>query len=1280
MALDTVPSSTGILLSSDDKGSPIPTVFIDMITLDEGISNPNYTGTGQTSPLLVNLKMHIEIPIEASDSDILENVSVCIIRSSDARYSKKIEMTGDVVTGTAVRKIYEGPLKNILKGNGLNIIGAQEESVSETSSGKRIFNVSFQKDEALPNSGIIEHLSYYAFCYLDLASLVESLGIEDVPSLGPTKGPLSGENVISGGKVNITSYVYFITSPFPENLSGTYWTGPVLQDKAGKWRTASASLTAVGGLISTRPPMDLDRIEVRNSKIQDSRFLRQIPNLNFDLIPSNFSPITIKGKDNFDNSIQNPDAYISNAFLTRDMHNNCRFVFEFDYHRALVKESKFGKMLTNPFIPKETKKKIFGYSPITNLRIVRKRVETARSYNRLSSTILGISNSEIAPEELTIAETASDSSKNNVLKKTVLIAPGTGIGNRKNQAVGSIMEILSLKNSPKNTRTIAVTDKSASQLQNGTYQYGVEIEMEDGSIRFLNERLKRLRTLRTYLKEYYELKQIPKKNYQSISSIRDYYDIIFSTTAPRPGFRNKGRGRATRSGRRDRASPPGSRKGALGTGNRNRASFANKIEINNLRTELGFLIGNLDPRETLYPWVIVPEYLVDTIESISDFSYVTKSKNIQDTRVLQTPQAQLDGQNTNETNPSRSVGKSTPQREDESTGKKIKIGGKYQSLTNLGRESNHIEFSLAIDLFDEKAARFSLRSLLDPRTSTSESILQVIGVIDMVTQKVRTMMGSSAQVEELSLSTKQRGVAKNSKVSVLNLKDYFVELFDARLSHLPAVDHIGFIGSGGRVVGEDTGAGTTIIMGGTNGDATAVVNPVVDAGTKAVTAEDWVSNVVEDEEAIDDAVADYDPAAEEPSATDGAEEESAGGNLTDAQKNAIKNKQKQDAKKEAKKEAAKDKKARNQAKRKALYEQNQANEEARSENAGTGEPEPEPEPVDDFFVTPTVFNDKQGTELEVIGGKMKKNPNLTKDNKRAYVKMQNTATVNTADDSVNTGATNQDSIDSMMSKINVEILPNMVPMSVIPSLTTGQNASTPTVSVGSLLGPTDRQSTGSKDSQDNTCIPGTDGGDGATDLARCKNASDGQRITQTLMNMLAENKAFSQAFEKANGNPRKLKGIFKKSSNVRKAQKSASDSSTYGSARDNLIYGMMAKVTIFMGYEKDSSGGIMIKRPIFKSPKNWQEAIRKLKSSKDPNDIILCKLETKTPAGPQFVETNVYFLITKDKNTLVNQNTNDRTAQSTTPRRDRLKNIAIERGIPPEALRSLIISRKRRGE
>ena len=1273
MALDTTPSSTGVLLSSDDKGSPIPTVFIDMITLDEGVSYPSPQGNGQSSPLLINLKMHIEIPLEASENDILENISVCVVKCVDGQTAKYIESTGEIPK--TVQKIYEGPLKNLLGDTDINIIGSSPEAVFETSSGKRIFNISFQKNDKL--AATVPHLSYYAFCYLDLKSLVESLGIEDIPSLGPTKGPISGENVISGGKVNITSYVFFITSPFPENLSGTYWTGPVLQDKNGKWRTAQWSSSRRPGsgrnlLNTTKPPMDLDRIEVRNSKIQDSRFLRQIPNLNFDLIPSNFSPITIKGRDNFNNSIQNPDAYISNAFLTRDMHNKCRFLFEFDFQRALVKESKFGKMLTNPFIPKETKKKIFGYSPITNLRIVRKRVETARSYNRLSSAILGISNSEIAPEELTIVETSSNSERNNVLKKAVLIAPGTGIRNPRNQAVGSIAEILSLKNSPKNTRTIAVTDSSASQLQNGTYQYGVEIEMEDGSIRFLNERLKRLRTLTTYLKEYYELKQIPEKSYQTISSIRDYYDIIFSTTARQPGFRNQGRGTSSRSGRR--AGTTGSRKGALGTANFNRASFANKIEINNLRTELGFLIGKLDPRETLYPWVIVPEYLVDTIESISDFSYVTKSKNIQNTQIMQTPAAIIGSE---EQAPSTPTGISS--------GSKLIVkqtGGDKFSDTfarsvpalpidfdkKVDEYSNSIDF---IDLFDEDAARFSLRSLLDPRTSTSESILQVMGVIDMVTQKIRIMMGSSAQIEEVSVSTRRRGVAKNSKVSVLNLKDYFVELFDARLSHLPAVDHIGFIGSAGRVGGAGTGTAAVTVAAGADVNSADDLIVENDAGAQVLATEDW-DTIVDDESEIDTTLAIEEAARLEAEAKAAeAEAEALAAAEADAEAQRAAWLAAAEAKKAAEDAAAalEDEIARETARRDAYENEEEATQDV---------VEPDPEPVDDFFVTPTVFNDKQGSELEVTGGKMKKKPNLTKDNKRAYVKMQNTATANTSDDSVNTGATNQDSIDNMMSKINVEMLPVTTPMAVMSSLTKGQNIPAQTVSVGTLLGATDRQSAGTKDSQDNTCIPGTDGGDGAADLARCKRANDGQRVTQTLMNMLAENKAFTKVFEKANGNPTMMKGIFKKAKK-RRAKKRESASSTYDSARDNLIYGMMAKVTIFMGYEKDSSGGIMIKRPIFKSPKNWREAIRKLKSSADPDDIILCKLETKTPTGPQFVETNVYFLITKDRKTLANQSENERTNRTETPRRDRIENIARERGIPPKALKSLIIAKKGRG-
>jgi len=1215
MALDTSPSSTGVLLSSDNKDSQIPTILFDMITLDEGVSTP-ILGRPQTSNLIVNLKMHIEIPVASSDNDILKNIGVCVVRCTSAQAAKYIESTGKIPK--KVQKIYEGPLKNLLGGTDINIIGSSPKEVFETSSGKRIFNISFQKNDKLAATHPVPHLSYYAFCYLDLKSLVESLGIEDIPSLGPTIGPISGENVISVGKVNITSYVFFITSPFPENLSGTYWTGPVLQDKAGKWGSArlAPGFGMEAGLLPTNPPMDLDRIQVRNSKIQDFRILRQIPNLNFDLIPSNFSPIIIKGRDNFNNSIQNPDAYISNAFLTRDLHNNCRFIFEFDYDRALVRESKFGKILTNPFVPKETKKKIYNYSPITSLRIVRRRVETVRGYNRLSSPSLGINNSEIEPEELVIVETASDPERNNTLKRVVLVAPDTGRRNRESQAVASVMELLSLKNSPKHTRTISVTDNSISQIQNGTHQYGVKIEMEDGSIRFLNERLKRLRTLRTYLKEYYELKQIPKKSYQTISSIKDYYDIIFSSGPP-PIF------------------TPVDPFGAPHESNFNRASFADKIEINNLRTELGFLVGNLDPRETLYPWVIVPEYLVDTLESISDFSYITKSKNIQNTQIMQTPAAQF---NSPDAEPPEILGRPTGLarlNEVDSGARDYGIGASQGvSLDSFDRIDSDPSAPTAtqmraIDLFDEKAARFALRSLLDPRSSTSESILQVIGILDMLTQKIRIMMGSSAQIEEVSVSTRRQGVAQNSKVSVLNLNDYFIELFDASLSILPAVDHIGFKRSAGRThTINSTGGYSTVFAAGSSINGLDVNNITGkhggDAGPLGMTV-DSLKAVVEDERAIDDAI---DQAEAEFAAAPGAPADDP-------------------REPEAIRQAApptKEKTARTV--RKAQQTDS-----------------------DELIITPTVFDDRQGGIIEVT---------TTTKNWLApeqYVNMQNAATAIAVSETPSFASTNQDRINITMSTLNVEVLPMGTPMAVQESLNTGQNRDGQTVSVGDILGTGDRQTLGTANAQNNTCVPGTDGGDGSTDLAMCKDENNAQRATQTLMNLLAENKAFSAAFDRTNGNPTMLKDIYKKKNKKKEEGPPQSRSSTYNSPRENLIYGMPAKITIFMGYEKDSQGGIMIKRPIFKSPASWQEAMARLKRSSDPSDVLLCKLEPSDPDGPRFVETNVYFLVTKDKNTLAAQVSGHQRSKAETPKRDMLKNIIRERNIPPKALKSIYIAK-----
>ena len=101
----------------------------------------------------------------------------------------------------------------------------------------------------------------------------------------------------------------------------------------------------------------------------------------------------------------------------------------------------------------------------------------------------------------------------------------------------------------------------------------------------------------------------------------------------------------------------------------------------------------------------------------------------------------------------------------------------------------------------------------------------------------------------------------------------------------------------------------------------------------------------------------------------------------------------------------------------------------------------------------------------------------------------------------------------------------------------------------------------------------------------------------------------------------------------------------------------------------------MIKRPIFKSPRNWNEVLRKLESNKNGDNILLCKIEVQNNSGLDFVTTNVYFLITKGKNTLSSQIPTRNRQQNTV---ERINQFAKERDIPPQALKSLYISKKDR--
>jgi hypothetical protein len=102
-----------------------------------------------------------------------------------------------------------------------------------------------------------------------------------------------------------------------------------------------------------------------------------------------------------------------------------------------------------------------------------------------------------------------------------------------------------------------------------------------------------------------------------------------------------------------------------------------------------------------------------------------------------------------------------------------------------------------------------------------------------------------------------------------------------------------------------------------------------------------------------------------------------------------------------------------------------------------------------------------------------------------------------------------------------------------------------------------------------------------------------------------------------------------------KDRESSSETRENMSPKDRFRFGMLAKVTIFMGYENGD-----IRKPIWKSPKNWSSVLSDLKSDRSPHEFLLCKVERQadeeliSARGLEMTQTNMYFLITKNKSSL----------------------------------------------
>ena len=518
----------------------LPRINIDKITLtspDENILN-------------ISLDLTIKETLDDSffgswfeDININKYILVDVVQSTDASITEVLSYSNDMIQLCNVRRQKQINIKdtrtkafayitnNTKVSSLLKLLEdgttTQTLSINNTKNkitdytaytnndGDKIYEVPYKVQFSIDKQP--EHLAYFAVCSIDLDSLCADLKIDyDIAESFEENGRVISEIVINESAVVSESFVY-------ADKNGVVWSGPVHQNSQGIWRS---------GDDETPDSINLDRIVVTNTKVQDFRRFNRIERLMVDFNDNEkYSLLSQKQAENI-TKIQStdykPDRYsaeFTELFSSTDANGNAKFLFGVNFINVLKNYSKFSKLLdTNNDTFKEES---IRETRILDLKLFRRRIKNSsqKPYEKQNPE---------QPDEL-ILQTKDISWRNFV-----------DINNK----TASIKEADILTQSANNfIRFFTGVDKNFKQLTDGVYQYYIEFEIEDGINDFVRTKLQELETAKQLLVEYYNkiskptMKKFITENsnphidspseYSQNSLVMDYgYDIVSNKLSP----------------------------------------------------------------------------------------------------------------------------------------------------------------------------------------------------------------------------------------------------------------------------------------------------------------------------------------------------------------------------------------------------------------------------------------------------------------------------------------------------------------------------------------------------------------------------------------------------------------------------------------------------------------------------------------------------------------------------------------------------------------------------
>jgi hypothetical protein len=371
------------------------------------------------------------------------------------------------------------PVESVV-GSG-NTFDIKKFSSTTATTGQKIYEIKYFMTFDLPKK---DHLNYWAFVQADLVEMAADYGLS-LMDLTSTISSVTQERAITDGETVKFIDVYY------DETTGAQWLGSVYLSEDG--------LTYKSGKpLQVEPPQDnptsknLRKETVPNNILKDYRQITQtqqaLPNLKPALREFQKSTKKLLNRDQL--HFDSEESYVSTAYLSPTREGDVNLLFQVDLRKMVRQQSAFGSLfeIPNPTPAMlEAREEIYRLSVIKNLKILRRRISKVKSINRLGTKVDSF---------------LFDASRN-IEETLIYSADVDGTLEKKENNNFALKEVPNLRMS-ENTRAFTVSDNQMSGITDGFYQYGVEIEAEDGSVIFLNNQLDKLIEAQKGLQLYYQ--------------------------------------------------------------------------------------------------------------------------------------------------------------------------------------------------------------------------------------------------------------------------------------------------------------------------------------------------------------------------------------------------------------------------------------------------------------------------------------------------------------------------------------------------------------------------------------------------------------------------------------------------------------------------------------------------------------------------------------------------------------------------------------------------------